>query len=273
MTLYLSDLDGTLLDENAQVTPETANCLNRAIAAGAGFSIATARTPASVVEILKEVDCRLPIIVMNGAGLYDLASGCYRQLIQMPETNVKELLHLLRQEQMTGFCYTENSGCLDVYYDYFANDAQRRFAEARHDLATKRYIQGEYPGGKAIFYSIIDNEEKTVHLMQRLHQMNGISVHRYQDSYDKEAWIIEIYRDGISKKSGADWLRAQSGADELVAFGDNENDRMLFAAADRSYAVAHAVEGLKKQATAVLKDSSSEAVGRFILSDYLGFKG
>ena len=266
-TLYISDLDGTLLDSTASVTPENADCLNRAIALGAGFSIATARTSASVVDILRPVNCVLPVIVMNGAGIYDVKECRYLSLIQLPVQTTHDILNLLRREKLTGFCYTENNGRLDVYYDYYANEAQRRFAESRYDLATKRYIKGEYPGGEAIFYSVIDSEENTARLMELLKEVSGISAHRYQDAYDREAWIIEIYRDGISKKSGVEWLRNYCNAEEVVAFGDNENDRMLFAAADRSYAVANAVETIKKQATAVLPDTDSAAVGRFILSD------
>lgn len=47
MELFISDLDGTLLNGNAEVTEFTRNTLNRLIAKGLNFTAATARTLAS----------------------------------------------------------------------------------------------------------------------------------------------------------------------------------------------------------------------------------
>ena len=50
-TLYISDLDGTLLNSQSQVSAASRDMLNRLIADnGINFSIATARTPATVVQ-------------------------------------------------------------------------------------------------------------------------------------------------------------------------------------------------------------------------------
>lgn len=67
-TLYISDLDGTLLGNDAAVSPESTEMLNEAISAGAMFSVATARTPATVASILSDIDTRLPMAVMTEIG-------------------------------------------------------------------------------------------------------------------------------------------------------------------------------------------------------------
>ena len=60
-TLYVSDLDGTLLDDNSQLSERTVATLNRIIGElGGMFTIATARTPATVVPLMQEVRARLP---------------------------------------------------------------------------------------------------------------------------------------------------------------------------------------------------------------------
>ena len=41
-TLYVSDLDGTLLNKKKEITPKTAEILNRCIREGMKFSVATA---------------------------------------------------------------------------------------------------------------------------------------------------------------------------------------------------------------------------------------
>ena len=54
-TLYVSDLDGTLLNSRSLVSPFTTAALNELIADGMMFSIATARTPATVVALMEAV--------------------------------------------------------------------------------------------------------------------------------------------------------------------------------------------------------------------------
>lgn len=72
MTLFVSDLDGTLLNNSAEVSPESAILLNKSIENGINFTIATARTPATIVNILKDINIKLPIITMNGSAIYDI---------------------------------------------------------------------------------------------------------------------------------------------------------------------------------------------------------
>lgn len=49
-TLYITDLDGTLLDANSQVSAEAVEVLNPMLDDGLLFTVATARTPATVVD-------------------------------------------------------------------------------------------------------------------------------------------------------------------------------------------------------------------------------
>lgn len=67
-TLYVSDLDGTLLDDKSQVSPQSVEMLNCAIDKyGALFTCATARTPATIVKLMEKVRLQLPMIAMAGA--------------------------------------------------------------------------------------------------------------------------------------------------------------------------------------------------------------
>jgi hypothetical protein len=68
-TLYISDLDGTLLNGDTEVSRYSAGRLNSMMAGGAEFSIATARTAATAKHILSGLDLALPVVLMNGAGM------------------------------------------------------------------------------------------------------------------------------------------------------------------------------------------------------------
>ena len=77
MELFISDLDGTLLNGNAEVTEFTRDTLNRLMAKGLNFTAATARTLASAGKILSGLDLKLPVILMNGVLIYDMAEKKY----------------------------------------------------------------------------------------------------------------------------------------------------------------------------------------------------
>ena len=70
-TLFLTDLDGTFLAPDAKVSDESAEIINTLTKKGLLFSVATARTYATVIPIFSQVDLRLPLVLMNGVCIYD----------------------------------------------------------------------------------------------------------------------------------------------------------------------------------------------------------
>ena len=63
--LYISDLDGTLLDKNSMLSEYTKNALNELISQGVCFSIATGRTTDAAKKIMSGVELNIPIVTFN----------------------------------------------------------------------------------------------------------------------------------------------------------------------------------------------------------------
>lgn len=74
-TLYVSDLDGTLLTPECRISPFTANTINSLVKSGMLFSFATARSRNTALKVTKGIDCRLPMIAYNGVFTADYKSG------------------------------------------------------------------------------------------------------------------------------------------------------------------------------------------------------
>ena len=70
-TLYLSDLDGTLLQNDASLSPFAVRELNRMIEKGLCFSISSARSTGTVIGILDGLRLTVPIALFNGVIYYD----------------------------------------------------------------------------------------------------------------------------------------------------------------------------------------------------------
>lgn len=70
-----SDLDGTLLDRNRQVSRENREALAHFIAGGGLFGISTGRAPMNALELLPGVPINTWSVVLNGAEAYRYQTG------------------------------------------------------------------------------------------------------------------------------------------------------------------------------------------------------
>lgn len=75
--LFVSDLDGTLLNSKAELSDVTTDIINKGIQQGLEFTISTARTPATALKIIEGLNLKLPIMMMNGVLIYDMEQKKY----------------------------------------------------------------------------------------------------------------------------------------------------------------------------------------------------
>ena len=70
-TLFLSDLDGTLLRSDQTLSEYTCSVIGRLAGAGVHFSYATARSIDTAAQVTRGLNVGLPVIVHNGAFILD----------------------------------------------------------------------------------------------------------------------------------------------------------------------------------------------------------
>ena len=115
--LFVSDLDGTLLNSDARLSDTTVEILNREIENGIYFTISTARTPATALQIVKQLKLKLPIMMMNGVLVYDMQSGQYIKQETLSELQVMVLLGLIKTKGLSCFLYALEQNEFFAYYD------------------------------------------------------------------------------------------------------------------------------------------------------------
>lgn len=271
-TIYVSDLDGTLLDSSSRLPKKAEARLREMISRGLDFTVATGRTPASAVDLVRGIGIKLPMILMNGAMIYDPIAE--RPAAVYP-IDRQSALRLAYAEELIGIGGYYITGDMDGAHLHYGSEIRDRVerdfgslvpggvngavehmphARAR-DLAHCGMMQAEY---------VDSSPEKIERLAYAISNIPGITCAMYKDRYESGRWCLEATSSSTSKGTGVRHLREITGADRVVCFGDGRNDLPFFAECDESYAVAGAWDELKAAATGSISSNDELGVVRFL---------
>lgn len=266
-TLFISDLDGTLLTPDARLPDGAAERINSLTADGVMITYATARTVRSVSFILGEIDFTLPgarpAALMNGVLIRDMAAGKYVRAAVLDRDTAKRIDAAVRSVSLEPFIYAIDNDApiagdpLATYYHTTANDAMRDFMNERIERFGKPFLQIDSLDGirgEIVYFAVLGDEEKIRAAAALAEEIAGTRCTYYRDAYNADVWYLEIFDEGASKKHAVEYLRSVTGAEEIVCFGDNRNDLPMFEAADVSVAVTNAVDEVKSAADFVTDD-------------------
>ena len=271
--IYISDLDGTLLDNDKQISNYTKDKLNELIHQGCKISIATARTPATVEMLLADIHIQEPIILMNGAVIYDLQAHCYLDIEFIEQEVVKRVLSQLGYLVQSSFIYTINDNKLVVYYNELENEYKKVFYEERQGTPYKSFMKQSLVGyNNVVYFVFMDVEEKVRQVYEIIKDIEGIALVMYRDVYSQSGYILEVYSHKATKGNAIHKLK-KSGYEEVICFGDNLNDIGMFMAADEAYAVENALEEVKACATGMIESNHQDGVAKYIELHYKKCKG
>ncbi len=271
-TLYISDLDGTLLNNNAEITDNSKKLLNEFLSFGNFFSVATARTGATVIQMLEGVNVNVPVILMNGVASYDIEKGKYVKVHSFSDKAKREFLSAVCAYGSPGFLYCIDDNDLSTFYENTNSPNAEIFINEREKKFGKKFTKVESYmdciGHSVVYYSYSDTYEKLKPLYEKTKSIEGIRAEFYRDTYHPDFWYFEVCSENASKYNAVLWLKEKYNFDKVVAFGDNLNDIPLFEAADESYAVENAKEDVKKYATAVIGKNTEDAVAQFLNKNF-----
>lgn len=267
-TLYISDLDGTLLNNNALLSDDTVSGLNSIIAKGISFTVATARTSATVVKMLRDVNISLPVILMNGVAIYDLKNEKYVVTENISSSGKKVLLETIKKYIGSGFIYTIDDDRLSTWFENADSPAARAFIAERERIYGKKFSKvdsfDDCFDRNIVYYSIDDMREKLIDAYEILKMCDELHVEFYRDIYNTEHWYLEVCSCTASKKNAVKRLRNILNAERVISFGDNLNDIPMFEASDEAYAVANAKDEVKNRADGIIKSNMENGVVEFL---------
>lgn len=275
-TLYVSDLDGTLLQPGGVLSDFARNTLNRLLDQGLLFTVATGRQLLSIQEVLRGLNLRLPIIEKDGAFVSDLHSGQHYAQHSIARETAVDILDVIMQAGHAPFINTYNGTRHGLCYQHSNRDGFSWYLRLRQSFKDPRLIQTDLLqtvcSEHTIGFIVLDKEAVLQPLFDELMsrfpgQLSGY-VQPYHDSPGFH-WLV-IHHEASQKDRGIMRMRELEKLSdvELVTFGDQVNDLPMLLAADRAYAMGNGDAAVHEVADAIIGSNSQDSVVRFILEEW-----
>ena len=266
-TLYVSDLDGTLLRNNERTSDFTNTVINDLTERGMIFSYATARSLVTAKKATEGIVCKTPLIVYNGAFVVDNVTEDIL-IANYFETSIEEVLDDLFENKVYPivYAYIDGKEKFSFVPELCTEGMQTFLASRKGDIRTNTVnVLSDLKSGDLFYITCIDKQYKLKPLYEKYKNVFHCVYHT--EMYTNEQWL-EIMPLNASKANAIRQLKALLGCEKIVAFGDGKNDVDMFELADEGYAVENAHKDLKKYATDIILSNEKDGVAQWLVQNF-----
>ena len=259
--MIATDMDGTILDSQGLLDlPRLEKILDRLEEKGIRFVIATGNEIHRVRQLLGHLTDRVVLIVANGAKIFE-----NNQLIQVEtwdnELVEKALTFFKGQECQNQFVITSmnggfvKEGTIFTQLDKFMTPEMIELFYQRMNFVEE--LHPELFGG-VLKMSLVVGEDRMDQVQEDFNQVFNGYVQAVSSGYG----CLDIIQDGIHKAWALQELlkRWNIKSEEIMAFGDSENDVEMLELAGIAYAMENADEKAKAVATDIAPANSQGGV-------------
>lgn len=274
--LFVSDMDGTLLNENHVISKRNAEAIRQLEAAGIEFMIATGRTLMSATPLLEEHGLQSHMINLNGAAIYD-TQGRLEYSIPMEPSTVAEIMSYCA---VNGLGYT-----LMTDQHTFVIDVEQFIEDMRKFMPVREQEDGQEFSSQAQFAGIQEdirpldefdfNHNHTILKMMVFSPQDPSKFDAFHQVFDKFDDIDitssavdnrEITHTNAQKGIAVESYAQQKGytMDQVATIGDSLNDRSMLKMAKYSYAMDNASPEVKAMAKFIAPSNREDGVALVI---------
>lgn len=258
------DMDGTLLNEEKEITKEAEMAVAKAVAAGIEVVIATGRSFVEFQPLLPQLHGVRYAATCAGALVMELASQTILRSGSMPLDVTQEFYRLLADEPMMfevfsdGYVYVQRDRLENnAYYTQFSRNPIPPNSRTPVENMESFLKTLETPVEKVHIY-YYDNDTRNAGWDKIRHLPLTIAT---TEPVDLDVSPVDINK-GVAVKFLAERLGFQ--ADQILALGDSANDMDMFRYVGTSVAMGNAVPELKEIATMVTVSNDDNGVAKVL---------
>ncbi len=274
--MIATDLDNTLLDNDKEISDENLRELGKCLETGIIVVIATGRTSTGIPEELIDLPGMRYAITINGSRVIDLKTGevldaCrmdYETALKLMEKAKNSPYDIMYDVSIDGMVYAcaDYYGRLEEFYPDIPPQALKMFRNMREVVSDNiEYVRDNADEVDKVNYSFTDLSERSL-MRQELEDFPGVVV------TSSLSHNLEINAAGADKGGALLRLAGRLGIrrEEIMAFGDSDNDLTMVRDAGFGVAMENASDTVKSAAdyiTASNNDSGvAKAIERFVFN-------
>lgn len=264
--LYVTDLDGTLLNKQDSINPFSIQTINDLVEKGMQFTYATARSLVSASKVTKGLSTNIPIIAYNGAFLFQSSTGEILSKEDFTEEERSIVKEILNYYHISPLVYSFIDGNEKVsWIPQNENEGIRRYLSLRQ--GDKRFravtdIEALYEGDM-FYFTCIGEKDELQPIYNFFSKDSRYRCTMQQELYRPEYWC-EIMPAKATKANAIRKLKNMWGCTKVISFGDAINDIPMFEISDECYAVENAVDELKAVATGIIESNEDDGVAKWL---------
>lgn len=269
--LVALDLDGTVFNDEKQITPRTLEAIRAALAKGVDVLPATGRTVAGVPRQFADIPGVRYALTSNGASVVDLQTG--EKLVCLPfDTALAErafdvvspfggMLSVF----INGVSYTAAAISGDGL-EMVPENLREYFRTTRNVVPDMHRIMEEHPHEIEKFSILYPTEAQRDAAWQAV--AAACPTLEITSSIERN---MELNAPGVSKGPGLMALARHLGLarEQVMAVGDSGNDRTMVKLAGLGVAMGNATEEIRKVADVITADNNhdgvAEAIKKYVL--------
>jgi Cof subfamily protein (haloacid dehalogenase superfamily) len=267
-TLYISDLDRTLLNSEGKLSKFTYKTINNLIQNGIMFTYATARSIVTADKICEKLNLNIPVIVHNGIFITDSNTKKIIEGNYLKKSDSKRILKTLIENDVYPFAHTIINGKERISYctDNLTSGMKTFLEERKNDDRLNLVKRENLTDGDVFHFTCIAENEKLLKLNE-IFKDDFHSIY-YKDVYSENMWL-EILPKGVTKGTAIEQLKNMLNAEKVVCFGDGVNDVEMFEKCDKCYAVENGDDIVRKMAHGIIDSNDNDGVAKFLMKNTL----
>jgi len=274
-----TDMDGTLLGKDHLISEENIRAIKLAKEKGVDVIVATGRSLDGAKYPLEKAGLKLPLLVMNGAQLYDEEENLHLS-IPLPKETVQKVIDILQD--------------FDLYFEFYSNIGQISIG-----FEKARQMYKKHAGKLSDINNLLPDEEsmlerfktlkiKEIGSFSDLSQYENLEVYKFiifsMDKQELDSAIIKLQAlpEVVVSSSGfsnieVNHCQAQKGIalehyvkqkgftlEETMAIGDSYNDLSMLKKAGVAVVMDNAHEDVKKVATFVTSSHDQDGFAKAV---------
>lgn len=273
--IFITDLDGTLLNSKGVLSKESEQVLREvAETSPHQLGFATARGWTSVAQVVQQVPWNFPVILNNGAVIYNWQTQQVVKIQGMETMAVQDILKLGEAHGISPFMFTLNESCEEsIFYQSNPSKGLHSFRNQRPNDPRFREVdqlveQQSNWDTQSLVLMFIEEYETLVPLKLYIQQHFGavLTCLLLQDQYIPHQFVLEVSSAKATKENAIAFLQEQYDiqGEHLHLFGDNLNDQGMLRLHANTYAVGNAHPVILDIATHTIPTNDQDGVARTI---------